>query len=197
MNRHERRRLLAIGRTLDGPQIFTQLKTLVLYAKRRSMRGIYDGRMGTRSAMLIRWCSHLYSIDRETSARLIYTRDAGHHMGGWWKNPYYERCLHLSISFCANPSDEPLPFDKAKAQEIAQAFFGDDARKAWIERPYSEEGKHADVHHYRVFCDEAWSPILPGKEVYSTDDTPAGWQSFSEVHGLTADQVDAPFLLNE
>lgn len=30
---------------------------------------------------------------------IIFTRDEGAHTCGWWKNPDYERCYHLSISF--------------------------------------------------------------------------------------------------
>lgn len=42
----------------------------------------------------------------------------------------------------------------------------------------------ATVHHYRLFCDKAWKPILPRGEVYSKDWTPADWKSWSDVHGV-------------
>lgn len=32
-------------------------------------------------------------------AIVIMTRDIGYHTSGWWKNPDYERCFHVSISY--------------------------------------------------------------------------------------------------
>jgi hypothetical protein len=174
--------------------LFTELGPLVAFAKARAQRGIYDGLGTERNMRLMLHCSHLFAITPESSARMIYTRDAGHHSGGWWKNPDYERCLHLSISFCVNPTDEQLPFDRKQAGRIARAFFGDDAAKAWVERPYSPQGISCDVYHYRLFCNPAWEPIIPRREVYSKEDTPADWQSFSDLHGFTPAQEQAPFL---
>lgn len=176
------------------PVFFTELLPLVSFAKLRAKRGIYEGRADKATMQLIRRCSHLYSINPEVSARLIYSRDRGHHSNGWWKNPDYERCLHLSISFCVNPTDQALPFDRRHAQTIAEAFFESDTRKCWVEPPYSSEGKHADVHHYRLFCDQSWTPILPRGEVYNRDFTEVGWRSFSEIHGASPADVDAPWL---
>lgn len=176
------------------PVLFTDMSALVRFAKLRAKRGVYDGRVDNQNMRLLRTCSHLYSINPEVSARLIYTRDTGHHSSGWWKNPDYERCLHLSISFCVNPTDAPLPFEKGQAQTIAEAFFESDTRKCWVEPPYSPEGKRADVHHYRLFCDQTWSPILPRGEVYNREFTEIGWRSFSELHGYTPTQDDAPWL---
>jgi hypothetical protein len=177
------------------PLLFSDLAPLVRFAKLRAQRGVYDGRVDARSARLLRQCAHLYSIEPDRSARLIYTRDAGHHSSGWWKNPDYERCLHLSISFCVNPTDAALPFDRKQAQRIAEAFFEGDARKCWVEPPYSPEGKHCGVHHYRLFCDLSWMPLLPRGEVHNAYFTEAGWRSFSEVHGDAAFRdADAPWL---
>ena len=76
-----------------------------------------------------------------------------------------------------------MPFDRKRAQIIAEAFFEGDVRKCWVEPPYTPEGKRGGVHHYRLFCDPAWMPMLPRGEVYNADFTEAGWQSFSELHG--------------
>lgn len=172
--------------------LFRSIDALVLVAKTRARRGLYDGTVNDRNMRLIMLCSHLISVTLIESARLIFTRDVGHHSSGWWKNPDYERCYHLSVSFCVTPTDEPLPFRKPFAEKLARAFFGDDARLCWVEKSYSPEGKICDVHHYRLFCDPSWSPILPRGEVYSKEDTPPNWLSFSELHG--AIDVDAPFL---
>lgn len=175
--------------------LFTELGPLVRFAKLRAQRGTYDGRMDDRSERLMRMCAHLYSINPEASARMIYTRDIGHHTSGWWKNPDYERCLHLSVSFCVNPTDAPLPFDKREAQQIAEAFFESDTSKCWVEPPYSPEGKRCDVHHYRLFCDQGWVPMIPRGEVYGKEFTEIGWKSFSEIHGEAAYRdADAPWL---
>ena len=79
---------------------------------------------------------------------------------------------------------------------IARAFWPRDATMAWIEKPYTPEGRRIDVWHYRLFCDAAWEPILPRGEVYSRDLTGAGWRSFSDIHGdVDMTTIDAPFLL--
>lgn len=88
----------------------------------------------------------------------------------------------------------PVPFDRKRAETFAHAFFDDDASKCWIEPPYSPEGRRADVHHYRLFCDEGWNPIIPRGEVYDKTFTEIGWRSFSEIHGLPLSDVDAPWL---
>ncbi len=81
------------------------------------------------------------------------------------------------------------------SEQLARAFSGADARLTWIEGPYSPEGRNRDVWHYRLFCDEGWAPFIPRGEVYSRDWTPAGWRSFSDIHGAPAKDQDAPFLL--
>jgi hypothetical protein len=161
--------------------LFTNLGPLSAYAKMRAQRGIFDGTK--RTAWLVDYCRHRFKVYPDTHAVLVYTRDTGHHSSGWWKNPDYERCLHLSISFVGVPGDEPLPFDKKQAESIARFFFGDDVSKCWIEPPYSDIGKAQDVWHYRLFCDAGWQPIAPRKEVYSREFTEAGWKSFSDLHG--------------
>jgi hypothetical protein len=175
--------------------LFSTTDALVPFAKRRAMRlACYDGRVTDDNMWLMHRCSHLLAISPIESAAIIFTRDIGHHSSGWWKNPDYERCFHLSISFLVNPTDEPLPFRPKIGERIAKAFYGEDVRKVWCERPYSEEGKIRDVHHYRLFCDPLWTPILPRGEVYRKDETPAGWLSFSELHGVALEDIEAPWL---
>jgi hypothetical protein len=106
---------------------------------------------------------------------IIFTRDTGHHTSGWWKNPDYKRCYHLSISF-------PGGRNKNALEKILDSLFGQNKRKLWIEPPYSDIGKSREVWHYRLFCDEHWQPIIPRGEVYSKELTEAGWKSYSELH---------------
>lgn len=106
---------------------------------------------------------------------VIFTRDSGYHSSGWWKNPDYERCYHLSISF-------PGGWNRKKAEHIIERLFGQNRRLLWCEPPYSEEGKRAGVYHYRLFCDQNWQPVKPRGEVYNTEFTEKGWKSYSELH---------------
>lgn len=176
------------------PATFTSLEALVPFAKLRAQRGEYDGRVTPGNMFLMGLCTHWYCVPGASIA-VIYTRDIGHHTCGWWKNPLYERCLHLSLSYRDPRTGETMPHQRQRSQEIATAFFGDDVRRAWIEGPASDEGKANGVWHYRVFCDPAWQPITPTGEVYSRDLTEAGWKSFSEIHGYTPAKEDDPFLL--
>lgn len=60
---------------------------------------------------------------------IIFTRDEGAHTCGWWKNPDYERCYHLSISF-------PGGWNRKKAEYILDRIFGYNKRMLWCEPPY-------------------------------------------------------------
>lgn len=121
-------------------------------------------------------CNHLGS-----GTILIFTRDVGYHTSGWWKNPDFERCLHLSLSFYDLETRERAPKNRKLTAEWVGLFFGKDKDKLWCEPPYSAQGKKDDVWHYRLFCDAGWQPIVPRGEVYSKELTEAGWQSYSDV----------------
>lgn len=175
--------------------IFSNLDALVPFARRRAMRGFYDGSMSARNLSLMQVCTHRFTqFRRERAVAIILTRDIGHQRNGWWKNPDYERCWHLSLSQRDPRTFQSVPKELPFFAELAEAFFGREARLTWLEGPYSPEGKQADVWHYRLFCNEAWEPILPRGEVYGREFTEAGWKSFSDIHALPLDAVDAPFL---
>ena len=144
--------------------------------KRRCRAGTFQGRVHERKYLNYCTADHL-----PTGTRIIYTRDTGYHSSGWWKNPDYERCFHLSLSFCDPETGQAAPRDVRLTTEWIDAFYGDHKRLLWAEPPYSPDGKRSDTWHYRLFCDPSWTPMLPRGEVYSRDWTPAGWQSFSEV----------------
>lgn len=162
--------------------LLKSLDVLVPFAKMRAQRGLFDGMQTPANMRLIAYCRHRLRIDMERVALVLFTRDIGHNSSGWWKNPDYERCWHLSISFIALKDGERLSFDKSEAEKIARAFFADDVRLTWLEPPYSPHGKISDVWHYRLFADPSWAPFKPRGEVYSRDWTPAGWRSFSDIH---------------
>ncbi len=148
-----------------------------------------------------------------TGTQLIFSREEGYHSSGWWKNPDYERCYHLSLSFREpTPENRPdqlsspifmanfgilkelRPFHWKQAKAWVNALFGDDAKFTWHEPPFSKIGKQVDVHHFRLFCDPAWRAVKPRGEVYSKQFTEAGWQSWSDVQaarGRPAPQADA------
>jgi hypothetical protein len=118
-----------------------------------------------------------------TGSLIVFTRDTGHYSSGWFKNPQYERCLHLSLSF-REPGrlTQQAEFDKRAAAEWVELFFGDWKRLVWMESPKTPAGKQLEVMHYRVFTDEHWHPILPKGEVYSREFIEKGWKSFSEQY---------------
>jgi len=151
----------------------------------------WDGVGDERGMALLQ---RLRELDGETGASLMFSLEHGYHTSGWWKNPDYERCYHLSIASLAKIFDsQPSAYHKAQAGNIpelttaaleawARAFFGDKTRLIWIEPPYTGTGKALDTWHYRLFVDENGIPILPQGEVYSRELTEAGWKSWSEVH---------------
>ena len=122
-----------------------------------------------------------HTIDCPDGARVMFTRDSGHHTCGWFKNPDYERCLHLSISYRDPETMEAREHDLAESREWCRLFFGQHVEKVWTEPPYSEEGKARDVWHFRVFCDPKWDPWMPRGEVYTRKHTPPDWKSWSEL----------------
>ncbi|MCL2834925.1 MAG: hypothetical protein FWD78_17275 [Treponema sp.] len=122
-------------------------------------------------------------------ALCIFTLERGHHACGWWKNPDYDACWHLSISFQDLESGDLAPQDHKAAQRIIQGFFQSHRRLIWTEPPYTEKGKSRDVWHYRLFIDWATKlPLLPRGEVYTRQFTEAGWKSYSEVQAMIQKQ---------
>lgn len=145
--------------------------------------GFWDGHANDGGIAVIRRCRHVFE-HRDSAVVVLFTRDIGHHTSGWWKNPDYERCEHLSLSFVDRETGVPAPHDHKRAALWCEAFFGTYKRLLWVEPPYSEQGKARGVYHYRLFMHEDWrTPLLPRGEVYTRDFTDAGWKSFSDLHG--------------
>jgi hypothetical protein len=155
-----------------------QLEPIARDMRRQAKRFIFRGRNDLTDQATIAACRRIAH-----GTVLIFTRDVGHHACGWWKNPEYERCYHLSMS--APPAliwtpDTPELNDDLELAWL-KAFFKDKLNMLWFEGPYSPEGKAHNVKHWRLFCDPAWQPIIPRGEVYTREFTEAGWKSFSEV----------------
>ena len=151
---------------------------VVRLMKRRAMRDVFRGRNTRNDQLYLRSCMRV--VD---GATLILSRDVGHYTCGWFKNPDYERCWHLSTapvpSSIWTPATREL--DRKERDGWLFAFFGPHLRMVWAEPPMSAEGKSRGVWHWRLFCDPEWQPILPRGEVYSSELTEAGWRSASEV----------------
>ncbi len=132
----------------------------------------------------------LWHVDRRTSviSQLIFTRDTGHHSSGWFKNPDYERCYHLSISFAAvtdwlSRKTEMIPFEQVLAGAwVMRVYPPAYHRTIWEESAKLPQAIAVGIRHYRAFCNEAWQPIVPRGEVYSTELTELGWRSWSAQH---------------
>lgn len=170
----------------------TYLKTTVAAIMRRNAgRREFDG----RDMSVVQACTAVH-VGLGVATVLVFTRDTGHHSSGWWRNPEYERCYHLSLSF-RDPArvGVPGPRDVREAREWVRAFYGPHVDKVWCESPYSSEGKSADVWHYRVFADEHWSPIVPRREVYSHL-AGRGWRSFTELQAEIAGAREASLERN-
>lgn len=151
---------------------------VVRQLRRRAKTGINRGR-----GMDFPYQVYCTMEHRATGTKLIYTRDAGHHTSGWLKNPQYERCLHLSLTFWEYPEMvRPRPFEPQLARLWVEAFFGEHCAKLWEEGPFSAIGRINNCRHWRLFCDEHWVPRMPVGEVYSTELTEIGWKSWSELH---------------
>jgi hypothetical protein len=115
-------------------------------------------------------------------ALCIFTLDTGAHTSGWWKNPNYDTCWHLSISYADLESGDLVPQNHKLSLKIIRAFYETHYKWVWIEPPCSREGKLVDVYHYRLFVDKGTLlPLIPRGEVYSRELTEAGWKSFSEI----------------
>lgn len=170
----------------------TPMEKTVAQARIAALSGIYGGLVEQPGqAAYIQRCTHDVRLRSGDGMRMLYTRDSGHHTSGWWKNPDYERCFHLSVSFFY-PGGYSAPYQHDEAKRWAKMFFGDHLRWVWVEPPYSEYGHMREVHHYRLFCDAGWQPIKPRGEVYSKEFTELGWKSFSEIHGPRANQYAPP-----
>jgi hypothetical protein len=156
-----------------------------------ALSGQYTGLIRTAADKAYMERCRAMAMHQGLGVAMIFTRDTGHHTSGWWKNPDYERCWHLSLSFFDLCTYEPEQYRSELASSIAHLFFGDDIRYAWVEPPYTDEGKLRGVHHYRVFADEGWQALMPRGEVYGRDSTPSTWKSFSEIHGAAGANFEA------
>jgi hypothetical protein len=149
------------------------------YLRRRALRWSHDGSQSLAAKAYLDGCTAAYRPD---GIILIFTKEHGYHSSGWWKNPDYERCFHLSCSFRDPETGAHIDYDHKRVAPWIEYFFGPTRNLIWTEPPYSSEGKKAQVWHYRVFYAPDWvAPIMPRGEVYSKDWTPAGWLSFSDL----------------
>ena len=162
-------------RPVVPPQEVLDPGRLAATMTRAAKSGTWDGVRLTPYFDRCRW------VFRPLGCKAIYTRDVGYHTSGWWKNPDYERCFHLSLSFVDPETGEPAPRDPVLTALFLEALFGPHRRWLWCEPPHTQRGKRLAVWHYRLFCDPAWEPIKPRGEVYSRELTEAGWRSFSDV----------------
>ena len=171
------------------------LKTSVVnHLKIAALKGIYTGTYTPQNNVYLDDCKAIYT-DIDFEHQLVFSRDFGMHDCGWWKNPDYNQCLHLSLSF-QDFHGNPLDHNHKKADEWLELLFGESKNLLWIEPPFSEHGKDLDIYHYRVFTDRNWQPIMPRKEVYSKDFTPAGWLSYSDRNDLILKNLDREAVLD-
>lgn len=165
-----------------------EMEAVTARLKYMAETGLYSGLIQTSAeAAYFQRCKRFH---RRTGTSLLFTRDTGHHTGGWFKNPDYERCRHLSLSFVDPVTHDRIDQNHAMAKVWCGLFFGQDRDLIWCEPPYSEDGKRYKVWHYRLFCDPGWQALKPRGEVYSREFTEKGWKSFSDIHGCRAKDAE-------
>jgi len=184
MSRQQRRAALRRTQALD---LDAHVHRVAAQLWQRANQGLFHGREDEVAGAYMARCR---VADMTTGTVLLFTRDAGMHTSGWFKNPDYERCYHLSLSPLANASGlvdargEPLrtpELDRATTERWVRAFYGKCMGSVWAESPKSAAGRRHGVWHWRVFCDPHWRPIVPRGEVYAMDFTELGWRSASQV----------------
>lgn len=154
----------------------TDVETVKLARIRANKNPPFDGTSRTAHLIPLMTYRHIPGVT------IIFTRDAGHHACGWFRNPDYERCYHLSLSFHGLMTNEPAPYSHREASKWIRMFFDPTPELVWSEPPYSPDGKRLEVWHHRLFMDHSWRhPVFPRREVYSTEFTELGWKSFSEL----------------
>jgi hypothetical protein len=156
-----------------------KMAELATHHKLVAETGVNTGRLRNPYDQLYLDCCK--GTDFITGTVLIFSRDIGHHTSGWFKNPDYENCYHLSLSFFDPVTEDRIDQDKRLARVWCSLFFGKDTNLLWCEPPYSKPGKQFQVWHYRLFCDPGWQAIKPRKEVYSRDFTAKNWLSYSDL----------------
>lgn len=120
---------------------------------------------------------------RPTQVRCSF--DHHYHGSGWFKNSDYEQCLHVSVSHVSAGEREVrhIPAElgggtvlapklesptNAEVWAWAEAFFGADAPKAWLEPPASvlDLYRMPNIAHVRLYYDLEMRPFMPEGEVY-------------------------------
>jgi hypothetical protein len=158
----------------------SRAEQLMCFLKHRASLGTYSGHGTPADRAYLRNCS----VVTTGGDSLTYSHDSGMHSSGWWKNPDYEHCLHLSI--CYRDPESGLHTghqDRKRSNAWCELFYQGMTQLIWAEPPFSDDGKRLAVWHYRVFTDATFMvPLLPRGEVYSKQFTELGWQSWSDVH---------------
>ena len=168
------------------------LSQLASHHRREALRGTVGNMSSDFEAIYRDWCGSvfMYCPDEPKQMGVIFTRDEGHHTCGWWKNPDYDRCEHLSLSF-RDMDGQSIDPDPVMTRDTINHFYGDHARLVWSEPPYSDEGKKSGVWHYRVFYAPDWkTPLLPRGEVYTKEFTEAGWLSSSANQARIDEEIE-------
>jgi hypothetical protein len=161
---------------MSATLITPSMERLAHSMKTHARNGMWNGRGDT---VRFPYFQNARRQHRESGTTLLFTRESGYHSSGWWRNPDYERCYHLSLSFFDPLLGRERPFDQPLAEAWVRCFFGDWMRHIWEEGPTGEVP--IELRHYRVFCDPHWQPITPRGEVYSSELTEMGWKSFSDA----------------
>src|SRR5688572_22289291 len=104
-------------------RIFTEQHSvtgIASWLKAKADLGTYDGILTPASQLYANSCTATHLV---SGAILLFTRDEGMHESGWWKNPDYERCYHLSLSFRDPKTGLQRSRDKEWTEKYVEAIF--------------------------------------------------------------------------
>ncbi len=157
------------GRMVDGSTMilfppYTPIFLMVSEMRRRARHGLYSGTGTPENMKLIRHCTGEYILD-ETQCIMIFTRDEGMHSLGMFKNPDYERCFHLSLSFRSNLTGEPIAKDNVLTNLLVGGFFSsEDQKKRVLPANLREKTASSKVTSVSSPMNQKEAPDVAGQE---------------------------------
>lgn len=126
-------------------------------------RGVLGDRLDSVAAKYVLDCSV-----RLGTSTIVFTREFGPLRTHGYSDPEHARGYHLSLS-CV---------ERAERDTWVRAFFGGDVPLLWACWWWTPGGHEFQVSHWRLFCDEYWTPIA----VRNTADVlRAGWKPATDL----------------
>jgi hypothetical protein len=104
------------------PSIVEQMKT-----RAELFKGRFPSRSDAEGLAIVNACLAQYEQPGLITT-LIYTIDDGMHSIGWWKNPEFARCWHLSVAYWY-PDQTVAPKQEKASLEWIELFFRENEKQ--------------------------------------------------------------------